>query len=119
MGKKFADLVQAPPALRTETVEVAEWGSSFEIRQTNGLELERLLARLNTDFPEGLELAGKTKPMQFNALLLSHCLFDEDGQTPPIDWLMAQAGSTIIRLGKVALNLNGLSAESQEQLAKN
>ena len=98
-----------------EIVPVDEWGGSVCIRAMSGAERDEFRAAI-----EGMEtsLVGK-----FEAPLLALTLVDEEGKRlfsiDDVEALRAKSATVLDRLARIALRVNGMSEEAQEEAAKN
>ena len=100
-------------------VDVPEWGGTVRIRT--------MTARERDDYEASIyDMDGKTvkvKREDFRAKLLARCLIDEDGKrlftTKDIPQLSGKSAKPVQALFEVAQELNGLSADAQDELEKN
>jgi hypothetical protein len=105
--------------LKTEDVEVAEWGGTVRVRTLTGKERDAFEASLTTG--EG----KKRKPDLTNirAKLVAMCIVDEGGarefEDSEIAALGAKSAAALDRVFSVCQRLNGLSTADVEELEKN
>ncbi len=105
--------------LKTEDVDVPEWGGSVRVRSFTGRERDA--------FESGLVRGdGKDRKVDLTnmrARLVGLTVIDETGQRlfsdVEIDLLGAKSGAALDRVFAVAQKLNGLSSDDVEELAKN
>lgn len=112
----FATL-PATPKIKQQVETIKEWGNGkFTFRE--------ILAEQHTKASQVFAEFVKKDPSnlsEFEAMvmILSVALFDEDGNNPELSWLLKQPMALIQRLGRIALDLNGMSAAAQAQAEKN
>ena len=98
-----------------EVVHVPEWGGSVCIRAMTGAERD--------DFRAAIEGAETSLVGKFEAPLLALTLVDEEGKRlfsiDDVEALRAKSATVLDRLAQIALRVNGMSAEAQEEAAKN
>ena len=113
------DEILATQDLRTETVEVREWGGSVRLRCLTGAERDAFEATLVK------EIDGKRMPDMNNlrAKLLAATIVDEDDQqmfsAADLSALGGKSAVALDRLFTVAQRLNGMSADAVEATVKN
>jgi hypothetical protein len=114
------EAIVAVDDLKIERVTVPEWGGEVLIRTMNGLE------RSQFDSDIIVERNGErdVDKQRFFSELLSRTLVGEEGSRlfaspEEVRQLMGKSGEVLTRLGQVALRINGLSRESQEEITKN
>ncbi len=99
----------------SEVVEVPEWGGHVCIRAMTGTERDDFRAAI-----EGKEasLVGK-----FEAPLLALTLVDEEGNRlfsiDDVEGLRAKSAKVLDKLTQIAMRVNGMTEEAQEEAAKN
>jgi ribosomal protein L12E/L44/L45/RPP1/RPP2 len=105
--------------LKTEDVEVPEWGGTVRVRSFTGRERDAFEASM-------VQGDGKDRRVDLTnmrARLVGLTVIDEAGQRiftdEEIDLLGAKAGAALDRVFAVAQKLNGLSGEDVEELTKN
>ncbi len=105
--------------LRTETVEVPEWGGAVRVRSLTGSERDAFEATLMKI------VDGKRIPDLENlrAKLLAATLVDEDGnqifELTDLAALGAKSAAALDRVFGVGQRLNGMAPESVEEAIKN
>lgn len=99
--------------LRTETVEVPEWGGSVTIRTMTGSDVDALQSVLAE--PDGRR--------RFRDALLVATVVDDNGAPlfAPADVpaLRTKAAAALSRVANASMRLNGLSSEAVESAEKN
>lgn len=105
--------------LKTEDVEVQEWGGAVRVRTLTGRERDAFEASL----AKGEGRDRKTDLANLRAKLVGLCLVDEKGdrlfEDAEVEMLGAKSAAALDRVFSVAQRLNGLSGEDVEALAKN
>ena len=105
--------------LKTEDVEVPEWGGAVRVRAFSGRERDAFEASLVRD--DGKD--RKVDLTNMRARLVALTVVDETGQKlfthDDVDLLGAKSGAALDRVFAVAQKLNGLSAADVEDLTKN
>ncbi len=98
-----------------EVVNVPEWGGNVCIRAMSGAERD--------DFRAAIEGAETSLVGKFEAPLLALTMVDEEGKRlfsiDDVEALRAKSATVLDRLAQIALRVNGMSAEAQEEAAKN
>ncbi len=119
MARLTRDLILAAPDIRTEEVNVEEWGGSVLVRGLTGAERDAYEATVVT-------LRGKRRELNLanvRAKLCALCIVDDAGQRlfsdADIAKLGEKSGAALQRVFKVAQQLSGLSDEDVEELSKN
>lgn len=113
-----AKRILAAPDLRTETVEVPEWGETVKVSEIGALERVRWARELDKD-----ESPDKFLPM---VKLLALCLVDDDGSrlftAEEAEALANKSEAALKRLLPVCLRVNGISdadVDAVEEAEKN
>lgn len=105
--------------LKTEDVEVPEWGGAVRVRAFSGRERDAFEASL----VRGDGKDRKVDLTNMRARLVALTVVDETGQKlfthEDVDLLGAKSGAALDRVFAVAQKLNGLSAADVEDLTKN
>lgn len=105
--------------LKTEDVEVPEWGGTVRVRAFSGRERDAFEASL----VRGDGKDRKVDLTNMRARLVALTVVDETGQKlfthDDVDLLGAKSGAALDRVFAVAQKLNGLSAADVEDLTKN
>ncbi|WP_284459685.1 hypothetical protein [Cupriavidus campinensis] len=100
--------------LKTEDVEVPEWGGSVRVAVMSGLARDNWISRQGD---------GKVPYSVFTARVLVSTVVDEDGQPvfdeADIETLRGKNQAAMDRVLAVALRLNGLAASAVEEAEKN
>jgi hypothetical protein len=103
--------------VKTESVDVPEWGGTLFVHSLNGLERVKFFDR---DVAEKL---GEESPARMGIMLLIHCLRDEQGQHIflPEDaaQLEEQDGQLVNRLCAIANRVNGIGQDAADAAKKN
>lgn len=103
------------PPIKSEAVPVPEWAEEFgevvisELTADKGNEMAEFIGKA----VEG----GMSDPELYTQVLAMCCTIG--GEVPPVEWLHKVPVRTIVKLGKRALELNGLTQSAQEQAEKN
>lgn len=105
--------------IRTELVEVPEWGGEVLLRGLTGAERDAYELSLAT--PAGKKMVYHLKNMR--ARLVAMCVVDEQGrrvfEEGDVQQLGEKSGVALMRIWKKAQELSGLSDEDVEELGKN
>jgi hypothetical protein len=108
--------ILARTTIKTEAVDVPEWGGAFTVRSLNAVDRVRLFDR---------DLAAESQessPARVGVLLLIACLYDAEGNRVfrPEDApaLELHDGGLINRLCAAANRVNGLDAATAEAAEK-
>ncbi len=112
MARLTREQVLAAEDLKSEEVDVAEWGGSVLVRMMTGAERDA--------FGKGLMVDGKADPTHYRAKLLSICVVGDDGKpmfTP--DEINGKANPAVERLFAVADRINSLNQGAVEEAEKN
>lgn len=113
-----ADILQAQD-IKTESVDVPEWGGQVIVRALDGTERDALEASM---------IQGKGKNAQVNltnlrAKLVARSLVDEHGarlfEDGDIPALAKKSASALNRVYEVAQRLSGITQEDVDDLTKN
>ena len=111
--------ILAAADLKTEDVDVPEWGGSVRVRSFTGRERDAFEAGM----VRGDGKDRKVDLTNMRARLVGLTVIDETGQRlfsdEEIDLLGAKSGAALDRVFAVAQKLNGLSSDDVEELAKN
>ncbi|URF02969.1 phage tail assembly chaperone [Cupriavidus campinensis] len=106
--------ILAAADLKTEDVEVPEWGGSVRVAVMSGLARDNWISRQGD---------GKVPYSVFTARVLVSTVVDEDGQPvfdeADIETLRGKNQAAMDRVLAVALRLNGLAATAVEEAEKN
>lgn len=109
--------VFASPDLKTESVELPEWGGTLCVRTMTGAERDGWEASLSPVGSTGPNLAN------LRARLLVKCVVDDQGARvftdADADALGAKSAAVLERLFAVAQRLNGLAGNSVATASKN
>jgi hypothetical protein len=105
--------------LKSEAVEVPEWGGTVFIRRMTGQERDAYEADV-------FETKGTTVTMKrenFRAKLVSRCLVDEAGERlfsdAEISTLSKKSAAALDKCFAAAQRINGMAAVEQEKIEKN
>lgn len=105
--------------LKSEAVEVPEWGGTVFIRRMTGAERDAYEADV-------FETKGTTVTMKrenFRAKLVSRCLVDEAGERlfsdAEIATLSKKSAAALDKCFSAAQRINGMAAVEQEKIEKN
>ena len=105
--------------LKSEDVEVPEWGGAVRVRSFTGRERDAFEASMVRG--EGRD--RKVDLTNMRARLVGLTVIDETGQRlftdEEVDLLGAKSGAALDRVFAVAQKLNGLSSADVEELSKN
>lgn len=110
------DQIRQAQDIKTETVEVPEWGGSVIVRGMTGTERDQF---------EQSNITGKGKNRDVNlrnyrAKLVIHSCVDEAGDRlfseTDADWLGKKSAAALSRIVDVASRLSGISDEDVEEL---
>ncbi|SOZ99450.1 conserved hypothetical protein [Cupriavidus taiwanensis] len=112
--------ILAADDIKTEIVDVPEWGGSVIIRMMSGTARDAYEASM-VGFKNGQRVADLTN---MRAKLVAATLVDESGEPlfadeADIVALAAKSASALERLFKVAQRINGLGNDSVEEAQKN
>lgn len=108
------DAILGADDIKTEDIEVPEWGGSVRVAVMSGAARDRFM-ELNTgkDIPASL----------FQARLLASTVVDESGgllfSVDDVEALRNKSRTALDTLSEAAMRLNGLKAEAVEDAAKN
>ena len=98
-----------------EVVHVEEWGGSVCIRAMSGAERD--------DFRAAIEGTDTSLVGKYEAPLLALTLVDEEGKRlftiDDVEALRAKSAKVLDKLTQIAMRVNGMSEEAQEEAAKN
>ena len=105
--------------LKSEDVEVPEWGGAVRVRSFTGRERDAFEASMVRG--EGRD--RKVDLTNMRARLVGLTVIDETGQRlftdEEVDLLGAKSGAALDRVFAIAQKLNGLSGSDVEELSKN
>ena len=105
--------------LKSEDVEVPEWGGAVRVRSFTGRERDAFEASMVRG--EGRD--RKVDLTNMRARLVGLTVIDETGQRlftdDEVDLLGAKSGAALDRIFAIAQKLNGLSGADVEELSKN
>lgn len=116
MVKLTRDSILNAVDLKTEVVQVPEWGGEVLIKELSGTERDAF---------EGAtyEMDEKKKFKNIRARLVQKCAVDEDGkllfEVTDVETLGSKSGAALDRLYSVAARLSGMTKTDVEQLEKN
>lgn len=110
----FAKLAQEPPKLKREPIDIPEWGpaGTFVLVELDGPLMQEVVNEFH-------DLNAEKEQVKAAALLLSKCLYDEEGNRPSVEDLLKQSGGVLMRVSLEAQRINGLGKAAEEQLEKN
>ena len=98
-----------------EVVQVEEWGGHVCIRAMTGAERD--------DFRTAIEGTETSLVGKFEAPLLALTLVDEEGKRlftiDDVEALRAKSAKVLDRLTQIAMRVNGMTVEAQEEATKN
>lgn len=102
--------------LKTEEVDVPEWGGSVRVRTLTGSERDAFESSL-------IAADGQRNMANYRARLLSRALVGENGQRlfsdDEIPLLGGKSAAALDRLFAVAQRLNGIGGEAEKAIEKN
>ena len=105
--------------LKSETIEVPEWGGSVTIRRMTGGERDAYEADIFESKGAQLQL----KRENFRAKLIARCLVDDNGERMFSDGEIAalskKSAAALDRLFAACQRLNGMTGAEQEKIEKN
>ena len=112
--------ILAAADLKSQDIDVPEWGGTVRVKTLSGIERERFLATVAATEPG-------TDPNQRMGILIRHLLVTtlvgEDGlrlfSDDDVDTLGTKSAEVLQRLFIVAQTLNGLGAKAQDNITKN
>jgi hypothetical protein len=111
--------ILAADDLKTEDVDVPEWGGTVRVRAFSGRERDAFEASL----VRGDGKDRKVDLTNMRARLVALTVVDDSGQKvftqDDVDLLGAKSGAALDRVFSVAQELNGLSGADVEELTKN
>lgn len=113
--------IQSASDIKTEVVDVPEWGGAVAVRELTGTERDAFEASLVRTLPDGKREADLSN---MRAKLCAHCIVD--GVTgdrlfgdDEIASLGTKSAAALDRVFKAAQRINGMGAEAVEQAEKN
>ncbi len=116
MNTLTRDLILRAIDLRTERIDVPEWGGAVLVRGMTALERDTML---NAVDPKKEPVADS----QLKAFLCAHCIVDEHGNSlfsdEDIARLQAKNPIALDRIANRVLKLSGVGVEAVEAIAKN
>ena len=105
--------------LKSEVIEVPEWGGSVTIRRMTGGERDAYEADIFESKGAQLQL----KRENFRAKLIARCLVDDNGERMFSDGEIAalskKSAAALDRLFTACQRLNGMTGAEQEKIEKN
>lgn len=105
--------------LKSEVIEVPEWGGSVTIRRMTGGERDAYEADIFESKGTQLQL----KRENFRAKLIARCLVDDNGERMFSDGEIAalskKSAAALDRLFAACQRLNGMTGAEQEKIEKN
>jgi len=105
--------------LKSEVIEVPEWGGSVTIRRMTGGERDAYEADIFESKGSQLQL----KRENFRAKLIARCLVDDNGERMFSDGEIAalskKSAAALDRLFAACQRLNGMTGAEQEKIEKN
>lgn len=109
--------IQAAQDVKSERIEVPEWGVALEIRTMKAIDRARLLRTCMDD-------KGSVIGEKFQAgLIIASCFDPETGEKvfseDDYDLLMEKSAGAIEHLAGLAMNISGLNRESLSAAEKN
>jgi len=111
------ELILSARDLRTETIEVPEWGTTVTLREWDGATRDRFDALAL----EARERGGKIPP-RLRAWVAAMSIVDESGELvfgePDIEALARKSARALDRIVEAALKLNGLAPDAVDQAKK-
>jgi hypothetical protein len=119
MAKLTKDQIVAAEDLKSETIEVPEWGGSVTLRRMTGAERDAYEA----DIYDAKGATITLKRENFRAKLIARCLVNEKGERMFEDGEIAALGkksaAALDRCFQACQRLNGLSKDEQDVIEKN
>ena len=116
MGALTRDAILSANDLPTEKVDVPEWGGHLFVRSMTGAERDAFEASL-------LKSDGSRDFTNFSARLVALCAVDDDGNRlfteADVEALGKKCAEPLRRCSAAAQKLNGLAADSIEELEEN
>ena len=110
--------ILAAQDLKSETVEVPEWGGPITLRELTALERERF-----QDLVVAKDGAAPMPTSRMFAWLVALCTRGEDGERlfsdGDVEAIANKSLGVLLRLGAIAQRLNSLGAEAAEDAVKN
>ena len=106
--------------LRTETVDVPEWGGSVLVRTMSGTDRDAFEASMITLSPDGTRKPNMTN---MRAKLVALTVVDDAANrlfdASDVDRLALKSASALERVFEAAQRINGLGVDAQDDIAKN
>ena len=106
--------------LKSEAVEVVEWGGSVMVRTMTGADRDAFEASMITTLPDGTR---KPNMANMRAKLVAITVVDEAGapvfDASDVDRLALKSAAALERVFAVAQRINGLGAQAEVDAAKN
>lgn len=106
--------------LKTETVDVLEWGGSVLVRSLTGTDRDAFEASMITVSPDGTR---KPNMNNMRAKLVALTVVDEAGRlvfdVSDVDRLARKSAAALERVFMAAQRINGIGVDAQEDIAKN
>jgi hypothetical protein len=120
MASLTRDQILEADDLKTETVDVPEWGGSVLIRTMTGADRDALGASMVTVLPDGTR---QQKLENHKSKLLAMTIVGEDGNLlfsiDDVDRLARKSDTALNRVFEASQRLNGIGVEAVEEAAKN
>ena len=106
--------------LRTETVDVPEWGGSVLVRTMSGTDRDAFEASMITLSPDGTRKPNMTN---MRAKLVALTVVDDAANrlfdASDVDRLALKSASALERVFAAAQRINALGVDAQDEIAKN
>jgi len=114
-----SDILNATSRLKTETIELPEWGGSVVVRELTGAERDAWEASIITS--DGAQSPETMRNVR--AKLIVKTIIDDEGELlftdDDIDRVGALSGSTLNKIFEVACRLSALTAAEMDELEGN
>ena len=106
--------------LKTQSVEVPEWGGSVLVRTMSGTDRDAFEASMITLSPDGTRKPNMT---HMRAKLVALTVVDDAANrlfdASDVDRLALKSASALERVFEAAQRINGLGVDAQDDIAKN
>ena len=106
--------------LKTQSVEVPEWGGSVLVRTMSGTDRDAFEASMITLSPDGTRKPNMTN---MRAKLVALTVVDDAANrlfdASDVDRLALKSASALERVFEAAQRINGLGVDAQDDIAKN
>ncbi len=116
MSTLTRDMILRAVDIRTERVDVPEWGGAVIVRGMTALERDTMLKAVDPK-------ADHISDSELKAFLCAHCIMDEHGNSlfsdQDIATLQTKNPAILDRISNRVLSLSGVGSESVEAIAKN